>query len=84
MINFVINLILIPKYSAVGAAIGTICAEAAVCGYQLYSVRKDFNLVKYLKWEFVFAVFGIIIFFIIGSEFFINYTIKRRKKGGKV
>lgn len=65
VVNFVINLILIPKYSAVGAAIGTICAEAAVCGYQLYSVRKDFNLVKYLKWEFVFAVFGIIIFFII-------------------
>ena len=62
IINFIVNLFLIPKYSAIGAAIGTICAEASVCFYQLYAVKKEFELKKYFKWEMIFIVFGIMMY----------------------
>lgn len=60
--NVIINLILIPKLEAIGAAIGTVCAEFVVCAYQLFMVRKDINLKKYLKHEIVFLVIGCIMF----------------------
>lgn len=60
--NVIINLILIPKLEAVGAAIGTVCAEFVVCAYQLFMVRKDVNIKKYLKYQVVFLVIGCIMF----------------------
>jgi len=65
VINVIINTLLIPKYAAVGAAIGTICAEVTVCIFQMFSVRKELNLGKYLKWEIMFAIIGSIMFLVI-------------------
>lgn len=62
IINIIINLILIPKLEAVGAAIGTVCAEFVVCAYQLFMVRKDVNIKRYIKHEMVFLVIGGIMF----------------------
>ena len=45
---------------------------------------SEISTVHHLNSSFSDIITGIIIFFIIGSEFFINYTIKRSKKGGKV
>ena len=41
LINFIFNFILIRKYEAIGATIGTILAETIVCILQCYYVRKD-------------------------------------------
>ena len=46
IVNFVINIILIPRMGAVGASIGTICAEAVVAFVQIFSARKDLNIVR--------------------------------------
>lgn len=39
-VNILINLCLIPKWGAIGAAIGTLVAEITVCVYQCYMCRK--------------------------------------------
>ena len=65
IVNLIINLLLIPRLHAVGAAIGTICAETVVCMYQILCVRHALSLVKYVKWEFVFAMMGVVMFLCI-------------------
>lgn len=64
-VNLVINGLLIPKYAAMGAAIGTIAAEFSVLFYQLYSVRKELNIKEYAKYEVIFAFIGIIMLIVI-------------------
>lgn len=65
IINMVLNLILIPKFYAVGAAIGTLFAEASVCIYQMVKVKKYLPIKKYLRKSFIFIVIGIIMFVIL-------------------
>ena len=43
VVDFVLNLLLIPRFSAVGAALGTLIAEAAVLGIQLWCLRDFFR-----------------------------------------
>ncbi|SMQ85070.1 Membrane protein involved in the export of O-antigen and teichoic acid [Bacillus sp. OV166] len=67
IVNFVINLALIPRLDAVGAAIGTIFAELVVCGYQFLAAKKEIRLLKYLKWESIFLIAGLLMYFIINN-----------------
>lgn len=71
LINLVLNLFLIPKFSAVGAAIGTLFAEASVCIYQMVKVKKYLPIKKYLKKSFIFIIIGIVMFLTL----FNNYII---------
>ena len=57
-VNFTVNLILIPLLSAVGAAIGTICAEVVVFLYQSISIRKAINFKLYIRQELLFLAIG--------------------------
>ena len=41
LVDLVLNALLIPAYSAVGAAVGTLAAEAAVLLMQLWFLRKE-------------------------------------------
>lgn len=58
VVDFVINLILIPRYSSVGAAIGTLVAEFVVLIYQYVVlsdiVKKMFKGISY--WKLIIAV----------------------------
>ena len=47
IINLLVNLALIPRYGAEGAVIGTIVAEASVCIYQLFKVRRFLPVASY-------------------------------------
>ncbi|MDY0288969.1 MAG: flippase [Sphaerochaeta sp.] len=62
IINFTINLILIPKYGALGAAFGTVVAEAFVTGYQLYCVRSEIFFKGYLSelMQYVLSSLGMV------------------------
>lgn len=48
-VNLVMNLLLIPRYQALGAALGTLCAEFAVAAYQTFHVRKALPIGAYFK-----------------------------------
>lgn len=65
VINLVINALCIPHMQAMGAAIGTICAEAAVCICQTIMVRKQLDIKHYAKDTLPFLLCGIGMYFII-------------------
>lgn len=60
VINFVINCLLIPKFAAVGAMIGTVCAEFTLFFVQAFFVRKEFPTVKYVKSALGFVPIGMV------------------------
>ena len=69
VVNFSLNLILIPKYQAFGAAISTICAEMIVTAVQLVLARDIINLKSVLKQFTVYLLdslaMGLSVFIII-------------------
>lgn len=64
-VNVLVNLFLIPLYHSEGAAIGTICAEASVCFYQFFAVRKSFPIGRYIKVFVICSIIGVIMWLVI-------------------
>jgi len=64
-LNFVINSLLIGKFGAEGAVVGTVVAEMSVALYQTIMVRKNLEIGLYLKSNFMFIFFGLIMFLIV-------------------
>ena len=69
--NLFINLLLIPKFQSIGAAIGTLFAECVVCLYQSFSVRKNLSITRYLQDSFPFFIAGIVMY-----VFLVQWTIE--------
>lgn len=65
IVNLVFNIILIPKYSSIGACISTILAEFVVAFYQTIKVSKYLPIKEYLKSTFSFLFTSILMFIII-------------------
>ena len=65
LVNLVLNALLIPSMEAMGAVIGTICAEAAVCISQTLMVRKELEIHRYLKSTLPFLLLGAGMFLVI-------------------
>jgi len=65
LVNLVLNTLLIPVLGALGAIIGTIAAEFAVALSQTLMVRKDLDIVQYLKNGWLFILFGAIMFVVV-------------------
>lgn len=65
VVNLIINALLIPHLAAMGAAIGTICAEGSVCLCQTLMVRKELEIKHYLKDTVPFLILGTVMYFII-------------------
>lgn len=62
LLNLIINFILIPRFGAMGAMIGTVAAEASVCIIQAFVVRRDLPISKYLKDCLFYFIFGAVMF----------------------
>lgn len=65
VLNFVVNLILIPIIGGVGAAIGTIVSEFMIMFLQSFLVRKDLKFSKMVKPVLLFSVKGLLMFVLI-------------------
>lgn len=65
IINVIINLFLIPSYGAIGAAIGTLFAEASVALYQTWKVRRELDINAYFKNSCIYIFPGIIMYLAI-------------------
>lgn len=64
IVNFCINMILIKKYGALGASIGTILAEMVVTIIQFIFVRKDINLIRIIRLSLKYIFAGFVMFII--------------------
>lgn len=60
VINLVVNLLLIKSYGAVGAAIGTVCAEGTVSIYQTIMLKNELDIRDYLKKSSIYIIPGLI------------------------
>ena len=65
IINLIINILLIKKYGAIGATLGTILAEASVCIYQSIMVKKELDIKSYIKRVSFYFIPGIIMCIVI-------------------
>ena len=56
-VNFLCNMILIPRYSAIGAAIASVIAELLITGIQFVFIRKEISVGKILvcAWKYLIA-----------------------------
>lgn len=73
IVNLILNVMLIPIYQSIGAAIATIFAEFAVMIYQTIVVRKKINITKYLSYLAIYTIKGAIMFICV---FLIQYMIR--------
>lgn len=64
IINFILNLILIPHFLAKGAVIATLCAELLIATVQFYFARGIFNRV-WIKETYKYWVSAIIMYIIV-------------------
>lgn len=72
-VNFLLNLIMIPKFQSYGAAIATVAAEFVVTSVQLYFVRQEFSLREILSIFKNYFLAGILMFLVcFGVDFFIE------------
>lgn len=65
LLNLGINAVLIPKYQAIGASIGTIIAEFSVMIIQLLYVRKKINVFKYIYRYIPIIIIGCVMSIIV-------------------
>lgn len=65
VVNVVINFILIPSFQALGAAFGTLVAEATVCCYQAFRIRNLINIKEHVFNILPFVLSGVIMFLIL-------------------
>lgn len=54
-VNFLVNCLLIPKYGAIGASIGTVLAEGAVALIQLLFVKNEISIKRIFRdiWQYI-------------------------------
>ncbi len=64
-VNLIFNLLLIPIWGCVGAAVGTLFAEFAVCMYQVIPVRKKLPIKKYIANSLPFLISGLCMFVVL-------------------
>lgn len=62
VVNFTLNLLLIPHFLSIGAAIATVVAETSVSGVQVYFTRKDFNFVNIIGKNKHYLVSSLVMF----------------------
>lgn len=62
IINFLLNIMLVPLYGALGSALGTFFAESFVCLYQLKRIKNKFTIRSSIKDISVIVTIGIIMY----------------------
>lgn len=62
IVNFILNLLLIKKYTSVGASLATILAEIVIVLIEIFIIRKEFKVTKLLKMSVKYIFAGILMF----------------------
>ena len=63
--NFILNILLIPKYQSIGAAIASLAAETVISVSQLIIVRREISIKKVFCSVFPYLFSSIIMFLVL-------------------
>lgn len=62
IVNVIVNLLLIHRFGAIGASIGTVVAELTVTGVQIYYTRNDFDWQKIIRLSGKYLLYSLVMF----------------------
>ncbi len=65
ILGAIVNFVLICKYGAIGAAIGTILAELSVASYQTFKIRKELDVVGYFLKTVFYIIPGFLMYLLV-------------------
>lgn len=65
IVNFILNIVFIPYFLSIGAAIATLLAELSVTVVQLIFVRNDFNLTEIIKYGIKYGIYSCVMAIIV-------------------
>lgn len=65
VINFIINILLIPRCYSIGAALASVIAECIVTIVQLFYVRKEFSCIKIIKLSGHYMLAGVVMLLLL-------------------
>lgn len=65
IINLTLNILLIPRYQAMGAVLGTCAAEFTVMVVQAASLRKEIPVFRYILGSWPYFIIGIVMMLIV-------------------
>lgn len=60
VVNFCANFLLIPRYNAVGAVVGTLVAEISVTTAQFFFVKKEIHVKTLAKMSMIYFIAGVL------------------------
>lgn len=63
--DFIVNLVLIPGYGAIGAVVATLVCETVSCFMMCFYARKHFKVLKHILISFPFIAAAIVMYLII-------------------
>lgn len=63
--NFICNLILIPSFGSIGAAVASVTAEGVITGVQFFMLRKELSFVKVLSSSWKYVLSGGLMLFVL-------------------
>lgn len=74
IVNFILNMIFIRLWGAIGASIATVIAEFTVTGVQFYMIKKEISLLEIIKLmkKYIIASIAMFIISIILGKFITN------------
>lgn len=75
VVNLTLNTLLIPRLGSVGAAIGTLMAEASVCIVETFGIRKKISVLKYFLEVLPYIFSGGIMFIVLGNFHLISKSL---------
>ncbi len=67
LVNLILNIVLIPKFGAMGSAIGTIGAEGTVFIMQAIGASKDLPLISYAKKCYPYIICGLMMYITVSA-----------------
>ncbi len=76
LVNLVLNLYLIPKYNAFGAAIATFFTQLFVLIYECISIRKEVKVLKTLPKSVPYIIIGVVMMVVVSRlDSTISYSV---------
>ena len=75
IVNFILNLVLIPSYDSIGASFGTLAAETVVFVVQAACVFKEANIGRNIKNSIPFIISGVTMFLVFRDVSFATGNI---------
>lgn len=72
IVNFILNLLWLPEWGAIGATFSTLIAEVIVFGYQCLKIRREIHVFSYIKESIPLILLGFVMYAAVRASRSVN------------